>query len=215
MLEGGEWDAFYAVPKPGQETDEATYVLAENYRLCLYGMAATHTLEIDGALRFYTNARALAEKYVGAKSVSAAMATGLVALLRYERGEVNAAEIAVLDELSMIETTVYHESFLSAYTVLVRAAVYRGDTERALMLLTRAERLANERGWARLVAAFLVERVRVLLREQRVSDARVATDQLRKIGTSTLRQSAALDAEHSHRRLDRRRSPEPDGSSCQ
>jgi LuxR family transcriptional regulator, maltose regulon positive regulatory protein len=123
----------------------------------------------------------LAEKYVGAKSVSAAMVTGLSALLRYERGDTNAAEIAVLDELSIIETTVYHESFLSAYTVLVRAAMVRGDTERALMLLDRAQRLAGDRCWERLVAMFLVERVRLLLRERRVQEASDAADQLQKI----------------------------------
>jgi LuxR family maltose regulon positive regulatory protein len=109
------------------------------------------------------------------------MVTGLSALLRYERGDTNAAEIAVLDELSIIETTVYHESFLSAYTVLVRAAMVRGDTERALMLLDRAQRLAGDRGWERLVAMFLVERVRLLLRERRVQEASDAADQLKKI----------------------------------
>jgi LuxR family transcriptional regulator, maltose regulon positive regulatory protein len=177
----GEWEAFYALPKPGHEADEPTYVLAENYRLCLYGMAAAHKLEIDEALRFYAEARALAEKYVGAKSISAVMTTGLIALSRYERGEISPAEIAVLDELDIIETTVYHESFLSAYTVLVRAAIWRGETEHALMLLNRAQRLADERGWGRLVAAFLVERTRVLLRQHRIQEASAAVDQLRTI----------------------------------
>lgn len=177
----GEWEAFYALPKPGPEADEPAYVLAENYRLCLYGMAAAHKLEVDAALHFYADARTLAEKYVGARSVSVAMTTGLIALMRYERGEASAAEIAVLDELEIIETTVYHESFLSAYTVLVRAAIWRGDTERALMLLNRAQRLADERRWRRIVAAFLLERIRVLLREHRLQEARAAADQLRNI----------------------------------
>jgi LuxR family transcriptional regulator, maltose regulon positive regulatory protein len=180
-LKAGDPDAFYAVPKPDPQGDEATYVLAENYRLCLYGMAAAHKLEVDGALGFYSDARALAEKYVGAKSVSAAMTTGLRALMRYERGDVSAAEISVLDELAIIETTAYHESFLSAYTVLVRAAWVRGDTERALMLLDRAERLASERGWSRLVAMFLLERIRFTLRDERFQDARAAADRLQKI----------------------------------
>src|SRR5215475_853728 len=49
------------------------------------------------------------------------------------------------------------------------------------MLLNRAERLASERGWMRLVAAFLVERIRLLLREERMKDAQANVDQLRKI----------------------------------
>jgi LuxR family maltose regulon positive regulatory protein len=94
---------------------------------------------------------------------------------------VSDAEIAVLDELTIIETTVYHESFLSAYTVLVRAALRRGEVERALMLLNRAERLATERRWGRLVAAFLLERIRILLSEQRIDEARAPVEHLRAI----------------------------------
>jgi ATP/maltotriose-dependent transcriptional regulator MalT len=65
--------------------------------------------------------------------------------------------------------------------VLVRAAVFRNDVERAMMLLNRAERLANDRGGGRLVAAFLLERVRLLLSQGRREEARVATDQLRTL----------------------------------
>jgi tetratricopeptide (TPR) repeat protein len=146
-------------------------VLAETYRLFLYGVAATSKLQIDEALGLYAEARALAEKYLGPKSVCATIVTGLSALLRYERGDVNAAEIAVLDDIEIIEAT----------TVLVRAALIRDDIERALMLLNRAERLASERGWGRVVAAFLLERVRLLLREQRTQDALAAADRLQKI----------------------------------
>src|SRR5262249_19228947 len=131
--------------------------------------------------RFYADARALAEKYVGAKSVSVAMTTGVRALMRYERGDISAAEIPVLDELDIIETTVYHESFLSAYTVLVRAAWARGDTERALMLLNRGEHLASERGWDRVVAVFLLERIRFMLRDEKLPDARAAAARLQEI----------------------------------
>lgn len=180
-FKAGNWDAFYALPRPDPEMDENTFVLAENFRLFLCGVAATAKLQIDEALGYYAEARALAEKYLGSKSVSATIVTGLSALAQYERGHVSAAEVAVLDDLDIIEATAYHDSFLSAYTVLVRAAALRGDVERALMLLDRAERLAGERGWARLVAAFLLERVRLLLREGRSENAKAAADQLRKI----------------------------------
>src|SRR5262245_19833929 len=112
-LKAGNWDAFYALPKPDADRDEHTYVLAENFRLCLYGVAATCKLQVDEAMKCYAEARALAEKHLGAKSVSATMVTGLSALLRYERGDIAGAEIAVLDELEIIEATAYHDSFLS------------------------------------------------------------------------------------------------------
>lgn len=184
LWKAGEWNAFYSLPKPDPAIDPATYVLAENYRLCIHGLAATHRMQFDEAFTYFSDARALAEKYVGPRSVSAAIATGHLALLRYERGDVSGAEISVLDEQEVIETTVYHESFLGAYLALIRAAIIRGQAGRALELLNRAERLAHERGWGRVVAVFLLERMRILLREGRLNEAQANADRVRKIADS-------------------------------
>ena len=78
-LKSGDWKAFYAVPSPDISAGEDSYVLPENYRLCLYGLAAVKQLKFDEAFEFYAAARELAEKYAGAKSVSASMVTGLIA----------------------------------------------------------------------------------------------------------------------------------------
>src|SRR5262245_57168278 len=139
-------------------------------------MAATQKLEFDEALRLASDARALAEKYVGAKSVAAAMATVFLALPRYERGDVSGSEIAVFDDLNIIETTGFHESFLSAFVVLVGAAICRGDKELARVLLNRAERVAAGRGWDRVVSALVVERLRLF--GPKIHDVQAAADQL-------------------------------------
>jgi ATP-dependent transcriptional regulator len=89
----------------------------------------------------------------------------------YERGDVSGAEITVLDALDLIEGTAFHEGFLQAFLVLVRAAVARGDTQRAIGLLNRAERLSWERGWNRVVAILLVERTRLILGEGNFQEA--------------------------------------------
>jgi len=170
-MKAGNWAAFSAVPTPELSTGEASYVLPENYRLCLCGMAAAQQLRLDEALEYYGNARALAEKYVGPKSVPATMVIGLTARVLYERGDIQGAEVSVLDTLDLLETTAFHEGFLQAFLVLVRAAVLRGDTHRALSLLNRSERLGWERGWGRVVAALLVERTRLLLDDRNTTDA--------------------------------------------
>ncbi len=170
-LKAGDWNAFYAVSKPDVSAGEASYVLPENYRLCLYGLAAVKQLKFEEAFELYAAARKLAEKYVGAKSVSASMVTGLIARLQYERGDVSGAEVTVLDALDLIESTAFHEGFRNAYFVLVRAAAMRGDHTRAVSLLNRAERLSWERGWGVVVAMLLVERTRVLLADGNVSEA--------------------------------------------
>ncbi len=83
--------------KPDASAGEASYVLPENYRLCLYGLAAVKQLRFEEALEFYAAARALAERHTSAASTSASMVTGLIARLQYERGDVTGAEVTVLD----------------------------------------------------------------------------------------------------------------------
>jgi LuxR family maltose regulon positive regulatory protein len=170
-LKSGDWKSFYALPNPDVAADEASYMLAENQRLCLYGLAAVKQLKFDEGLEFYGAAQLLAEKYSGAKSVTASMLTGLIARLQYERGDIAGAEVRILDSLDLIETTAFHECFRNAYFVLVHAAAIRGDRARAVSLLNRAERLSLERGWGVVGATLLVERARLLLADGNVSDA--------------------------------------------
>jgi LuxR family maltose regulon positive regulatory protein len=191
VLRFGYWksanlDAFYALPKPEISDGEATYVLAEQYRLCLYGMVAAQRLNVSEALSYYAEARQLIEKYAGSKSAAAAIPTGLGTSLRYETGDISGAEIAVLDELDLIETTVFHESFLSGYLVLARAACLRDDLVRALNVLDRGIQLAQERGWSRLVAAFLVERARIFAKRARPAELQQIINQLAMIESRNL-----------------------------
>ncbi len=170
-LKSGDWKAYYAVPNPDPSAGEASYMLPENYRLCLNGLAAVKQLKFDEAFAWYAAAQSLAEKYAGAKSAAASMLTGLIARLQYERGDVTGAEVKVLDALELIETTAFHEGFRNAYFVLVRAAALRGDHVRAMNLLNRAERLGWERGWGVVIAMLLVERTRLLLAAGNLDEA--------------------------------------------
>jgi len=189
VLRFGHWksagfDAFYALPRPNISDGEATYVLAEQYRLCLYGMVAAQRLRTGEALSLYGEARQLIEKYAGGKSAAAAIPTGLSAILRYESGDVSSAEIAVLDELDLIETTVFHESFLSGHLVLARAAYLRDDLDRALNVLARGRQLAQERGWVRVVAALLVEQARFLAGHAKSLELQKIVDEVETIQRS-------------------------------
>jgi LuxR family maltose regulon positive regulatory protein len=136
---------------------------------------------LDEALDHYADARQLGEKYAGARSVTSATLTSLIAAVVYEQGDAHGAEIAILDDLDLIETTAFHGAFLEAYLVLVRAARCRGEAQRAISLLNRAERLAWERGWSRVVAALLLERVRLLVAEDRVDEAQSLLQPLQQL----------------------------------
>jgi LuxR family maltose regulon positive regulatory protein len=169
-LKSGDWDAFYAVPKPKPAERESSQ-LSKTYQLCLYGLASAHQLECTDALGFYNDARELAMRHTGPKSVSAAMVTGLKAATLFERGNICEAEVSVLDDFDLIETTAFHESFLQAFLVLIRAAKARGDAHRAIDFVNRAERIGWERGWRHVIAASLLERVRILLAMGQTDDA--------------------------------------------
>lgn len=194
-LKSGDWKAYYALPNPDLSAGEASYVLPENFRLCLNGLAAVKQLRFEEAFEHYAAAAALAEKYSGAKSMAASMLTGLTARLQYERGDVTGAEVKVLDALELIESTAFHEGFRNAFFVLVRAAALRGDLPRAMNLLNRAERLSWERGWGVVVAMLLVERTRLLLAGGQTSDAQAllpAFDELQAKTTASTSSSASI-----------------------
>lgn len=172
LLKAGDWTGFNTVPTSGSSGDEEAHALTESYRLCLSGMASAQQARCEEALNTYADAKRVAERNAGPKSVTAACVTCLIAELVFEQGDVCGAEIAVMDDLDLIETAAFHEAFLKAYLVLVRAARARGEVQSALSLLNRAERLAWERGWPRIVAVMLLERVRIYLAEGRISEAR-------------------------------------------
>ena len=197
-LKTGEWDAFYAVSKPDVSAGEASYVLPENYRLCLCGLAAVKQLRFEEALDYYAAAQALAEKYPGAKSVAASMLTGLIARLQYERGDVAGAEVRVLDALDLIETTAFHEGFRNAFFVLVRAAAIRGDRARAMSLLNRAERLSWERGWGVVIAMLLVERTRIVLADGNIEEAIALLPAFEELHAEAPGEHVLLEHAHPH-----------------
>lgn len=192
-----DFDVAYALPKPDLSAGEPNYMLAEEYRLCLCGMVSAQRLRIDDALSLYAQAGELIERYGGRKSAAAALATGLKAILQYETGDVSGAEVAVLDEVDLVESAVYHHSFLCGYLVLARAAFLRDDLQRALSVLDRGVQLAQERGWVRLVAAFLIERVTFLSDHAPPAELRRIVDEVSAMRRDDLSPSVRADIETS------------------
>lgn len=177
----GDFDAFHALARPDASDGTMASLLGEQYRLCLRGLVAAQRLKTEEALSLFTEARQLIEKHARTKLAAAAIPTGPSADLRYETGDISGAEIAVLDELELIETVVLHEGFLAGYLVLARSAFVRDDLERALKVLERGVQLARERGWHRLAAAFLVERARFVATQAGPADLQRIVDEIAAI----------------------------------
>jgi LuxR family maltose regulon positive regulatory protein len=181
-LKAGDLAKFYATPWIPYSLDEdRRNVFASVYRRCLQGLAEVQQIRLTAAERYYLDAVALAEQHVGPNSVAAALPLSLLAQIRYEQGRMDEAEGMLLDRVPILSATAMLDCVLSAYFVLVRLALSRLNLSRAHMLLEQAENLGLSRGWGRLVAAALLERVRLSCLEGGISESVACLDRLDRV----------------------------------
>ena len=181
-LKAGDLAKFYATPWIPHSLDEdRRNVFASVYRRCLQGLAEVQQIRLTAAERYYLDAIALAERYVGPDSVAAALPLSLLAQIRYEQGRVDEAEGMVFDRLPILSATAMLDCVLAAYLVLVRLAGLRINPSRAYALLEQAENLGLTRHWGQLVAAAVLERVRLSCLEGKISESVAHLDRLDRI----------------------------------
>lgn len=177
VIRFGHWKAgnlerLYATPwRPCSREQDKRNVLASVYRCCLHGLAEREQIRLGVAERHFAEGMRLAEEAVGPQSTSAALCAPLIAQIYYEQGRVDDAEAMIEDRLPTINATVLLDGVLTCYLVLERIAQLRGNVERAYALLDQAELLGYERHWDRLVAAAVMERARLYLKEGRLAEA--------------------------------------------
>jgi LuxR family maltose regulon positive regulatory protein len=178
-LKAGDLQKFYATPWIPYSVDEdRRNVFASFYRRCIQGMCEIQQLRFVAADRYCSEGLQLAEQHAGSNSVAAALPASLIAQLRYEQGRLDEAEAMLIDRLSVLRAGAILECVLSAYLVLARIAVHRANPEWAHTLLEQAENLANTRRWGRLAAAAVLERARLYLHEQRLTEGIACLDRL-------------------------------------
>ena len=181
-LKAGDLAKFYATPWiPHSLEEDRRNVFASVYRRCLQGLAEVQQIRLNAAERYYLDAVALAERYVGPDSVAAALPLSLLAYIRYEQGRADEAEGMIFDRLPILSTTAMLDCVLSAYFVLARLAASRKNFSYAYTLLEQAENLGLSRRWGRLVAAAVLERVRLSCLEGRISESVAHLDRLDRI----------------------------------
>ena len=171
-LKRGDLKQFYATPWIPYSLDEdRRNVFASVYYRCIQGMAEAQQLRVASANGYYLEGLRLAEEHVGPNSVAAALPASLIARILYDQNRLDEAETMLIDRVSLINAGAMLDCVLSAYFVLARIAAHRMNLERAHALLERAESQGNTRGWARLSAAALLERMRLCLQEDRIDEA--------------------------------------------
>ncbi len=130
------------------------------YRHCVYGVSYLMEGHLDEAARICQAAVDKCEQRVGRRSASATLAASFCADYLYEKNDLAAAKAMLLSRFPIIDETCFHEALMSAYRTAIRLHVIQGDRSAAAELLERAELMAHERGWTRLLAMCAALRLR-------------------------------------------------------
>jgi ATP/maltotriose-dependent transcriptional regulator MalT len=174
----GEFDSLYSLPRsqPGARSSKSRTIFAV-LDLSIEAAAALDQLQISTAKRLASDALSISETELWSTCAPTFPAC-LTAQVLYEEGRLDEADIMLRDRLSTIGAQGSVECALRAYMILVRIATYRMQYNLAGLLLREAEALGNRRGWPRLVAASLGERILLLLQEGRMKEVRLCAEHL-------------------------------------
>ncbi len=155
-----DWPNLYRVPLEAQLTEEPARLLTAVYRDLILGIAEFAQGKLEAAEFHYRESLRRGQEVKGF-AAGAALAAGPLAELLYERGCIEEADSEIGPRLEVVTTGVVPETTIQAFVTAVRIAHRQGDSSRTLGLLERAESVGLTRGWDRLLAASLFERIRV------------------------------------------------------
>ena len=174
----GKFDALHALPRHYPRGRwSRSHALSAMVDLSIEAAVALDHLNIATAKRLALDALAMA-KQAKAGAGLAALPACLAAQVLYEEGSLDDADDMLRDRLPAIIAEGSIECALRAYLVLARIARQRMHYDLAAILLHEAEALGERRGWPRLVAASVAERVSLLLEAGRTREARLSAENL-------------------------------------
>jgi ATP/maltotriose-dependent transcriptional regulator MalT len=187
LLRLGHWkarrlDAFFEFsgfvsPAPANRREALWSIM----HLSLEAAVEAEQLRLASAERLADEALSLSRRFHGPNARVGRLAAILSAKLLYEKNLTDKADDLIRDRLALCGSQAGVEGALIAYTISARIAAARGQMPFAMLLLHQAEQLAEERGWPRLMAASLADRIRLLIEDDRGNEAAACLDRLAKL----------------------------------
>lgn len=165
--------------------DSARNLFTQCYRATTLGACDIREARLFEGARQMREAMTLAERHAGRRSAAATLVACSLAAVHYEWNELDTVDQLLADRLDVVDEACYLDSVRSAYLALTRLASTRGDLDTAHALLDRGELVANRRGWQRLTAVCLAERVRLYLMDQHPLEADAACARLERMSLAT------------------------------
>jgi LuxR family maltose regulon positive regulatory protein len=196
-----DFDRYYAVPRLNHAvpSHRGTHGLATIIGPTFEAVVEAEQLRLAVAARLARSAHERALNRFGKRSPVTARAAVVLAEMLYEEGHHAGLDALVMESLTAVRMSGDEESARRGYRVLAHLAARRGETEFALLILNEAEVLAAERDWAGMLAASLMLRTELLLKEGRARDAAICTERIETLArdhrfssNDTLHSSLAL-----------------------
>jgi ATP/maltotriose-dependent transcriptional regulator MalT len=176
----GQLDVFCALPRHDprlrMSRSRATSAVLDMY---MEAAVSLERLNLSAAKWLATDALSRARTAKVAVGIEALPAT-LLANVLYEEGALDEAHAILRDRLPVINAQGSVESALRAYSILARIARLRMQRDLAAILLREGQALGERRGWPRLVAACVAERVLLLLEAGRLKEAHRSVEYLER-----------------------------------
>jgi len=166
-----DWATFHAVPRVVQPvTGNRASVLTAIYEAYTIGIAELAQAHGAEAARHFLYCIELGRNVTGFAGATRLAAGGYAEFL-YESERIDEADALLREETGFAEGGVSLDSVLRTLGTAARIAARHGRIEQAHGLLERAESIGLTRGWPRLVAAALFERLRLHVQAGRYTAA--------------------------------------------
>src|ERR1700722_20887769 len=174
-----DFDGFHSVPRHRPTAIlSKRHAMAAVINLCVEAALELEQLRLSAAKRLALDALEVAQRVCKSNDALPALPASIVAQVLYEQGSLDEAEACIRGRLRVINAGGVLECALGTYQVLARIAMHRGQHAFAASILQEAEELGERRGWARLTAMSMCERVDLLLRHGRISEAQQSASRL-------------------------------------
>ena len=198
-----DFDSFHSVSRHRPTvTVSKRHAMATVINLCVEAALELEQLRLSAAKRLALDALELSQTACKTNEGLPALPASIVAQVLYEQGSFDEAEACIRGRLRVINTSSVLECALRAYPVLARIAMHRGRDGFAGSILQEAEELGERRGWARLTAMSMCDRVDLLLRHGGIKEAQLSAARLDRFATGYPSRACGIDADvQTYRRL--------------
>jgi ATP/maltotriose-dependent transcriptional regulator MalT len=172
-------DSLHCLPRhPPTVVLARRHAMSAVLNLCVEAAVELEQLRLSAAKRLALDALEMARTVCGPDTGLAALPASIVAQVLYEQGSLYEAEACIRGRLRVINAFGVLECASRTYLVLARIAMHQGRHVFAASILREAEELGERRGWTRLIAMSMGERVDLLLRQGRIKEAQLGAERL-------------------------------------